>query len=99
MPINMNETQVHSLIALWNEYVSVTHSGAEDEWAEKLNAAEPGSKQYRKAERKLAEAAEAHHEAIACLAALERAFSIMGLVVVRNEDDYAIGVRLDEEEE
>lgn len=89
----LNDNQILSLIALYNRSVSALHSGAEDEWEAKLKAAEPGSKQQRKAERKLAEATEAHFEAIASLSAIEQTLSIIGLEIVKNEDDYAVEIK------
>lgn len=89
----LNDNQILSLIALYNKHIQTMHSGAEDEWAEKLNNADPGSKQYRRAERKLAEATEKYHEAIACLAAIEQTLSIIGFEIVKNEDDYAVEIK------
>lgn len=89
----LNDNQILSLIALYNKHIQTMHSGAEDEWEAKLNAADPGSKQHRKAERKLAEATEKYHEAVACVAAIEQTLSVIGLEFVTNEDDYAVEIK------
>lgn len=94
----LNNNQILALIALYNKHIKTMHSGAEDEWAEKLSNAEPGSKQYRRAERKLAESTEKHHEAVACVAAIEQTLAIIGYHVVVNDDDYAVEILIETEE-